>query len=116
MSCVALDKTKDENKDYITLNYKPDYVEDKFNFTTRCSKDVFLSYQNSSPFLDDFSGDPDDVIYMDFGYAYTVAKSQGSEWNNVLVVDEFKGGDYLYNKWKYTGVSRSKVSVTLAYT
>jgi exodeoxyribonuclease-5 len=54
-----------------------------------------------------------DAQEFDFGYAITVHKSQGSQWENVLVVDE----SYCFYenrfKWLYTGITRaaSRVSV-----
>ena len=44
---------------------------------------------------------------FDFGYAVTVHKSQGSQWDNVLLYDEgscFKQDRF---KWMYTGVTRA---------
>ena len=42
---------------------------------------------------------------MDWSYAATVHKSQGSEWDNVLLMDEFKGAER--SKWLYTGFTRA---------
>ncbi|WVW37803.1 Dda-like ATP dependent DNA helicase [Aeromonas phage Gekk3-15] len=41
----------------------------------------------------------------DWGYAITVHKSQGSEWDNVLLVDESMSGNKA--KWRYTGITRA---------
>ena len=44
---------------------------------------------------------------FDYGYAITVHKSQGSEYNKVLVFEEFlKGGDHA--RWLYTAATRAK--------
>jgi exodeoxyribonuclease-5 len=54
-----------------------------------------------------------DAQEFDFGYAITVHKSQGSQWESVLVVDEsFCFGENRF-KWLYTGITRaaSKVAV-----
>jgi exodeoxyribonuclease V len=45
---------------------------------------------------------------LDYSYAITCHKSQGSEWNHVLVCDE--GGD---PQWNYTALTRSKNKVTI---
>jgi len=54
---------------------------------------------NSKVYLDCF----------DFGYSITVHKSQGSEWPNVVVMEEqcpyWSGTDW--NRWLYTAVTRS---------
>lgn len=48
---------------------------------------------------------------FDFGYAITVHKSQGSEWENVLVIEEpLKSCSYA--KLQYTAVTRAKKHLT----
>ena len=42
---------------------------------------------------------------FDYGYALTVHKSQGSQWNNVLLFDEWYGKDR--RQWLYTAVTRA---------
>jgi exodeoxyribonuclease-5 len=39
-----------------------------------------------------------------FGYALTVHKSQGSEWDRVLLIDQPVGH---YSRWRYTGITRA---------
>ncbi len=49
---------------------------------------------------------------FDFGYALTVHKSQGSQWNSVFLFDE--GGAFDdYAKWLYTGITRAAEAVTI---
>ncbi len=45
------------------------------------------------------------VTSFDFGYAMTVHKSQGSEWSNVILLDECKKD--IRDKWLYTGITRA---------
>ena len=52
---------------------------------------------------------------MDFGYCITVHKSQGSEWDKLILFEE---GKYIWSKdpdgyarWLYTAVTRAKESV-----
>lgn len=53
-----------------------------------------------------FKGVPKPLLF-DFGYCITCHKSQGSEWNKVLVFDEYmKGTDHA--RWLYTACTRSK--------
>lgn len=50
---------------------------------------------------------------FDFGYALTVHKAQGSQWDNVLLFDEaycFRQDRW---KWLYTGITRAAESVTI---
>lgn len=50
------------------------------------------------------------VDSWDFGYAVSVHKSQGSEWDRVVLFDErmFSMDDSSYSKWLYTGITRAK--------
>jgi exodeoxyribonuclease-5 len=99
-------------RDYFRLRYAPSYRQNAA-FSTLVHRGPFDSYKTNIPF--DFDGDcPDDVVFLDFGYAYTVHKSQGSEFDNVLIIDEFRGSEQLYNKWLYTAITRAKKSVTVA--
>jgi exodeoxyribonuclease-5 len=43
---------------------------------------------------------------FDYGYAITVHASQGSEWDHVVVCDDWEGRDRL--QWLYTAVTRAK--------
>lgn len=54
-------------------------------------------------------------LHANFGYVMTCHKSQGSEWNNVLVVLEpsLRMNDADGKRWLYTAITRAKESVTL---
>lgn len=53
-----------------------------------------------------FKGIPKPLLF-DYGYCITCHKSQGSEWDKVLVFAEYmKGTDF--QRWCYTAVTRSK--------
>jgi exodeoxyribonuclease-5 len=45
---------------------------------------------------------------MQFAYALTVHKAQGSEWPVVLLWDDFVGDEATYTRWFYTGVTRAR--------
>lgn len=49
---------------------------------------------------------------FDYGYALTVHSAQGSEWDNVLVWDDYWAADE-YDKWLYTAITRASKSVTI---
>jgi len=52
-------------------------------------------------------------VEADFAYSISCHKSQGSEWKNVLIVDESDMfGEFKY-RWLYTAVSRGKESATI---
>jgi len=54
---------------------------------------------------------------MDFGYCVTVHKSQGSEWDKVILFEEGRcnwiSDPEGYTKWLYTAVTRAKESVVI---
>ena len=47
---------------------------------------------------------------FDFGYAISVHRSQGSEWDKVVVFEERSNywDNNFYKKWLYTAVTRAK--------
>lgn len=55
----------------------------------------------------DFSGDRDDPNPFDFCYAITCHKSQGDEFDNVMVIDQ-KCDLWDHRRWAYTAASRAK--------
>jgi exodeoxyribonuclease-5 len=48
---------------------------------------------------------------LGFGYTMTVHKSQGSEWDDVLVLDDWAKFSSNYRNWLYTGVTRASKRV-----
>lgn len=50
---------------------------------------------------------------FDFGYALTVHKAQGSQWDDVLLLDESSVFRNDRNRWLYTGLTRAAKTVTV---
>ena len=48
---------------------------------------------------------------FDYGYALTVHTSQGSQWDRVLLLDEWRGSNR--KEWLYTGITRAAETVTV---
>lgn len=46
-------------------------------------------------------------LEFDYGYAITCHKSQGSQWDNVAVFDEWLGDKDFHRRWLYTAVTRA---------
>jgi exodeoxyribonuclease-5 len=57
------------------------------------------------------------MLELDYGYAITVHKSQGSEWDHVTLVDDaMNDRDRGFRKrWLYTAVTRAKEKLTWLY-
>jgi ATP-dependent exoDNAse (exonuclease V) alpha subunit len=69
-----------------------------------------------------FLGKEDEVSYsrrrdhdeFDFGYALTVHKAQGSQWDDVLLFDESFAFREHRDRWLYTGITRAAERLTIA--
>lgn len=53
-----------------------------------------------------------DADEFDFGYALTVHKSQGSQWDSVILYDEWQNRNSKA-QWQYTGVTRAAERITV---
>lgn len=50
---------------------------------------------------------------FDYGYCLTVHKSQGSQWDNVVVIDESSSFGEDRHRWLYTAITRAAERVTV---
>jgi len=50
---------------------------------------------------------------FDYGYAITCHKSQGSQWDNVLIYDESWCFRDVWQRWLYTAITRASEKVTI---
>jgi len=100
----------DEIDDYhsITLNYE-DRAEPLW---VGMDPKPFDAYRDAD--LDDGFMDRS-LLQLDFGYALTVHKSQGSQWEDVLVADDgfAKWDKGMRAKWLYTAVTRAEETLTI---
>ena len=72
--------------------------------------------KNPSVFYSELRNDPYfNALRISFGYAMTVHKSQGSEWNNVFIYFDpiTKKTNEHYYRWMYTAVTRSSKNLFL---
>ena len=105
-----VDKRSFSNKN-ITIDFRPDFSTKAFH---NLKIDMGRLNQQPGSKIDD-SWIPPDVDVFEYAYALTTASSQGSQWNNVCVLQEenyFKDRQ-TYKKLLYTGVTRAIESVTL---
>lgn len=71
--------------------------------------------------IEDFRGEEVELPWQelkrydrfDFGYAITVHKAQGSQWDNVLLFDESGVFRDQRERWTYTGLTRAAEKVTV---
>ncbi|PZM81896.1 hypothetical protein DLH72_04880 [Candidatus Gracilibacteria bacterium] len=101
-------KTKDSHN--ILLQYRPDFIKDPKGpfFKTLCHTDYFDIY-NTNIEKDVFISSElqeDDIVHLDYGYALSVHRSQGSEYKRGLLLDEYVGNTETRNKFLYTGITR----------
>lgn len=74
----------------------------------RVREEFFIGTEKSVPWQE--------LRYLEqftFGYALTVHKSQGSQWDNVLLFDESFAFRDDYAKHLYTGITRAAEKVTV---
>lgn len=93
--------------------------EDGKDYTLRClqatlEEHYMGKFNASAPKRDVFRAKQDERTHeLDFGYAITCHKSQGSQWDECVVHDEsnvFRGDA---DKWLYTAVTRAAKKLTL---
>ena len=56
----------------------------------------------------------DGITHFDYGYAVTCHKSQGSQWNSVVIADDHMRADDAGQraKWLYTAITRAEEKLT----
>lgn len=58
-----------------------------------------------------------DLMEFDYSYALTVHKAQGSQWNDVMLIDESRDfardGASFARRWLYTGITRAAKRLTV---
>lgn len=103
--------------------FYPDFLDSNNQFNVYCYKEIFELYRKgifNTTFERDKKVNENDeeqqemITMMDYGYALTVHKSQGSGFDNVLVIDEYRGGYEFRKKWLYTAITRAKKKVVIA--
>ena len=77
--------------------------------------------QRISVLEDFFDGNEDKLDWKEkknsdwfvYGYALTVHKSQGSQWDNVMLFDEGYAFRENWARWTYTGITRAAETITI---
>jgi exodeoxyribonuclease V len=82
---------------------------------TRTHKYTFMGTEPpdwSELLYTDDNDQPARISEFDFGYALTVHKSQGSQWDEVYIIDEWARNDR--RRWLYTAITRAAERVVVA--
>ena len=99
-------------KSSIKIDFRPDFIDDEYFRNILIDPNwMFMSYHQKqqaqyNPF--------DQTNKFEFGYAITVHLSQGSQFNNVLLFDEWMGDKEFYKKLMYTGITRAVNGLVIA--
>jgi len=91
----------------IGLDIEP-YDGDRLGMSCVAHENFFLGTEEKIPFYEMREAES-----FDYGYALTVHKSQGSQWDNVLVLDESSSFKADADRWLYTAVTRAAERVTV---
>ncbi|MHB1418068.1 MAG: ATP-dependent DNA helicase [Bacillota bacterium] len=92
--------TVQEKERLFTMSFQPEFVSPEYLFV-----DLPCDFQDFRTFPEKiYRKEEKKVCHFDFGNAITVHKSQGSQWDNVIVWDE-KMRDH--GRWLYTAVTRA---------
>jgi len=101
---------KSKNKSNMYHEYRLISPEDKNLSIDVTVHDCFFS-RKEKPFWKELTGTQE----FDFGYVLTCHKSQGSQWDNVVVFDESSIFRDQSQRWLYTAVTRAAKNITLVF-
>lgn len=101
-----LDYSLGDNK--VTMHLSEHGTESKLETHVVAWTDAFGGGVNDIPWWD-----RKDHEEFDYAYGLTCHKSQGSQWNNVLIFDESRAFQQDAQKWLYTACTRAAKSVII---
>ena len=92
----------------ITLDIDGDIYE--CDVSNRCFGEVNYKLYNSNKKKKEYNFENKNLSFFDYGYTISVHKSQGSEWDKVIMFEQRSRhwDDVYYTKWLYTGITRSR--------
>ena len=105
---VNIDKKSYDGRN-LRIDFRPEFMEDnyfldididyKYMNLPHDRKKTYVTYANK----------------FEYGYAITCHLSQGSQYNKVLVYNEYMGDRDYYSKWLYTAITRAIDKLVVAY-
>lgn len=100
--------SKNRDHDVVRMRLKPDDGDMFSELEVAAPLELFLGEADAVPIKRQRSLD-----LFDYGYAITVHKSQGSQWDNVLVMDEGYAFKEFRDRWLYTALTRAAERLTV---
>ncbi len=108
LSEVSLRPDAPEIRDYAVVAYPEGRESDVAEWTISSQMLSGDQIRGSVLVTEHVSGPRSNVLRVDWGYALTVHKAQGSEWSKVVVVDDMNPDHKIpQNKWYYVAYSRA---------
>lgn len=115
VTCVtetkALDDLEDRDAIYCNLHYEGTVIEN-----VPLCRSQFRAYDDPAR-ADDLDFNKRWLVPADFGYALTVHKSQGSQWEKVMLFDDgfAKRESLTRRRWLYTAITRAQKSLLVTF-
>lgn len=94
-----------QNIRYTSASVRPEFCPDNnyFHDLKICAETI--KTDNEKPFV----GSPkDNINFLNYGYSITAHMSQGSEFDTVIVYDDWKWDETMHRKYLYTAITRAK--------
>lgn len=118
LECVVIEDSKIINDYQISVKARPTFMDDEdLYFYVRCNRMIFDSYTDIVTDIRTIMDlDREKELFStfaDYAYAITVTSSQGSEYGDILVLDEMDRWRPEYYRYLYTGITRARKSVDL---
>jgi exodeoxyribonuclease-5 len=107
-SCWVVDQTMKQEKSLIKMRIKPDDPVSKGIALVKVLPEYFEGTDDDLPYALKARSDA-----FDYGYTLTVHKSQGSQWDHVVLFDESFAFREDRHRWLYTGVTRAAETLTV---
>jgi len=92
-----------ENK--LLLSFQPDFANTSY-IDLECDTQEFLNVPKDKVIRNDYNK-------FDYGYAITCHKSQGAEFDDVLLFEEILNPE-MHSRWFYTGITRAAKTLVIA--
>lgn len=103
---LFIETVHSSEKDYWVVDAK-DEVDKRYLKLKLWKKTFFVEKLDPGEFP------PKGLVQADFGWAITCHKSQGSEWDSVLLYDEWVPPQlWDMRRWRYTGITRAAKKLT----